>query len=209
MRTSLWASYAVIHRPPRSDRALSSPALANTLAQRKFSVDSKKTATLLLSCRIRARHINQYYAPQRANLKTRFRQSTQFLRGLLSFNDNSRTSRNQPNEIICRLESSSSWIPITITSLSRLLSVIRCSLTFGCFCPTAINGSFRSRVSISNGLPTMPKVLIRARRAYPPNHRAHRCRSLRNCEAPDISRYFASCRAPRLTRQLHLSGRNG
>ena len=152
MRTSPWASYAVTHRPPRSDRALSSPALANTLAQRKFGVDSKKKATLLLSRRIPALHIDQYFAPQRANGETRFRQSTHVLRpsSLTTTHERARNQTPQRNHHV-ELESSSSCISITITSLSRLLSVIRCSLTFGCFCPTAINGSFRSRVSISNG----------------------------------------------------------
>src|SRR4029079_17986617 len=60
------------------------------------ALSSPAVAKLLLSCRIRARHINQSYAPQRPNRENSPQAKHTIPEGPSSSNDNSRTSRNQP-----------------------------------------------------------------------------------------------------------------
>ena len=81
---------------------MSSPALANTLAQRKFGVDSKKKATLSdLQGRFLAFQLYTLINISRLNGRTVKLGSGKATRSNFSFNDNSRTSRNQPpNKII-------------------------------------------------------------------------------------------------------------
>ena len=84
---------------------MSSPALANTLAQRKFGVDSKKKATLSdLQGRFLAFQLYTLINISRLNGRTVKLGSGKATRSNFSFNDNSRTSPQStpPTKSSCR-----------------------------------------------------------------------------------------------------------